>query len=125
MNEKRGGRKERGGKKTVFPRGKVVEGWVNKRRDVRKLIYRHIEQRIPCFKAESLVFESPLSLSLSLGAPAFWRSAAPHNILAPKRWGREINLVPASSNPSVRNSSTPFSLSLLLTSARTTATRTV
>lgn len=32
--------------------------------------------------------------------------------------------MPASSNPSVRNSSTPFSLSLLLTSARTTATHT-
>lgn len=45
----------------MFPRGKVVEGWVNKRRDVRKLIYRHIEQRIPVLKAESLVFESPLS----------------------------------------------------------------
>lgn len=32
--------------------------------------------------------------------------------------------MPASSNPSVRNSSIPFSLSLLLTSARTTATHT-
>lgn len=58
MNERR---TEGKGGKTVFPRGKVVEGWVNKRGDVRKLIYRHTEHRIPCFKAESLVFESPLS----------------------------------------------------------------
>lgn len=115
MNERR---TEGKGGKTVFPRGKVVEGWVNKRGDVRKLIYRHTEHRIP--SKPSLWYSS----HPSLGAPAFWRSAAPHNIVAPKRWGREINLVPASSNPSVRNSSTPFSLSLLLTSARTTATHT-
>lgn len=74
MNERRRGRKER--------QGSHEERWwrVNKRGDVRKLIYRHIEHRGSRAQSQTLVFESPLS-------PAFWRSAAPHNILAPETMG--------------------------------------